>query len=679
MAAVARQNRPPFRGGLVENCARFRFVGGGYKSMPPEQNGHFRIESARQCTGPMLALTDDRVVVVHVIGATQVLKSMNGDAWVPYVMEHEQLPMLVLFEDDGKADLFCGMRLMDTLKQHPGLAPLLAETKKDSRHNVTGTWIKFPGYELLVAGLNEGNVSTLSWPRLWVSEAWQHGSDGLLVKAFKRADRYGDRAKILNESQASLAKTDLHRAVEKAWPVPLVWRCPACDGEQTWEWPHWNYRRPDDFVPRERRRLSVATVGGELALIQEAGPKPGTFGGMIWPDSQDGKLSLDELARAAHWECIHCGHWIQDTPAERKALCETYTQEYRRPDGTTPREVCFTIPFEAAWDNRFEKTVKNYLTAKRAKEQGNDVPLQDWFLAERALFYERGQTQALELQPVVGSYNPLEQIPNQHSVNMLVDVQKKLDAGPDEDVAGSFWVIIEAVDKLGNSRDVWRGFVTSWDDLLALQARFKVPNGRVCIDGRKWTRTIMQKAAEHFEWVEVTLPLYGRKVRARRCWMIFLGDDAPYFKHPKKGGGWVARPYSLPHEHRVTIMDNGQSASVPVYTYQWSNLAISDQLHEIMLGGEGMPKIQTLAREQLDPGTAAKERGEFTYERQINAEYRTERRGKPYWEKKRPENHYLDCRKMGLVRKQMDGLAGSVIDTEPAPEPAAAPAEGTPA
>lgn len=252
---LAARFRPPFRGGLPENCARFRFVGGGYKAMPSEQNGQFQIASARQCAGPMAALVDDGVRVVHVIGATQVLKSMVGDCYLIYSLEHERLPFLVLFEDDGKADLFCSMRLMDTIKHHPELANVLDAARKDSRHNITGTWIKFPGYEMLAVGMNEGNVSSISWPRIWVSEAWQHGSDGLLEKAFKRADRFADTCKILNESQAAVAGTDLHRAVSRAHPVPLTWCCPACGGVQTWEWKHWSFKRPDDFAPRLPRRL----------------------------------------------------------------------------------------------------------------------------------------------------------------------------------------------------------------------------------------------------------------------------------------------------------------------------------------------------------------------------------------------------------------------------------------
>lgn len=638
---VAAQIRIPFRGTVAENCQRFRFVGSGYDAIPPEQNRHFELDSARQCTGPLAALQDSQVRIVHIIGATQVLKSLNGDVFLIYSIEHEQLPFLVLFEDDPKAELFCGRRLMDTIKAHPHIARMLDETKKESRHNVTGTWIKFIGFELLVAGLNDGNVSTLEWPRIWVSEAWIHGNDGLLFKAFKRADHFPDTCKILNESQASIAGTDLHTAVKDAHQAPLTWKCPACGGEQTWEWRHWSFKRPDDFK----------------STVPDSTAKPGTYGGMRWLDDEG--LSIDRKAESAWWACIWCDHRIEDRHEVRMQLRETYRQDYqieRNDVRFSPSEVCFVVPWEAAVINRFKTTVRRFLIAKRAKEQGNELLLQDWFLQDRAYFYEKGQTTARELAPVAGSYDPKEKIPNQHSVNMLVDVQKDINAGPDDDVAGSFWVIIEAVDTAGNSWDLGRWFLTSWDELIALQRKFSIPCGRVCIDGRKWTTTIMRMAAENSEVVKEKT-IYGREFHNRRGWMIFLGDDAAFFRWDR-----VSKPYSRPHAHPQRIVLDGRTISVVIHTHQWSNLAVSDQLHDIMLGSEGMPKIRTVARDQLDERTQAKEVGDFTYERQINAEYRTVKRGKSYWEKKRPENHYLDCRKMGLVRKMMDGLCGSVVD-----------------
>src|SRR5208282_1061029 len=161
-------------------------------------------------------------------------------------------------------------RLITTILKHPALKDLVASVIEENRHKVTTTKIQLPGAMLSVAGLNEGNASTLSWPLIWISEAWQHGSDGLLFKAFKRTDRYPRTFKILNESQASLVDTDLHAAVKDVRQVPLTWRCPKCDGEQTWEWRHWSFLRPGDFIPRAQKTITPATVNGSVIEVSES-------------------------------------------------------------------------------------------------------------------------------------------------------------------------------------------------------------------------------------------------------------------------------------------------------------------------------------------------------------------------------------------------------------------------
>ena len=315
---IASQITPPFRGGIPENCQRFRFIGSGYDGMPKEQDGHFMLSSARQCAGPMRSLTDDMVEQTNVIGATQVLKSLVGDCWVPYVMEHVKKSMIVYFEDDPKADLFCSRRLMDTIRGHPTISKLLEASARENRHNIAGTWIKFIGagradvpvrpnqigdapragaqqeeipqsggpganrsvvkksfYELLVCGLNDGNASTLEWEFIWISEGWQHATNGLIKKAIKRADHFPQTRKILCESQASVADTDLHEEVKQSYPVPLTWACPHCGGRQTWEWHHWNHKRPDDFqaklpIPTIKELLDRHGAGAHLAQVLEA-------------------------------------------------------------------------------------------------------------------------------------------------------------------------------------------------------------------------------------------------------------------------------------------------------------------------------------------------------------------------------------------------------------------------
>lgn len=675
---------PVFRGGIIENSKRFQLRGDRYKSMPAEQNGYFDISTARHMAGPLAALTHPGIRRVHECGATQVMKSMAGDLWVPYVLEHLRGPMLVLFEDDPKADLFASSGLMETLRKHPGLSKMLGDATRESRHNVQGTWIKTLFSQLLVAGLNDGNVSSLSWQFVWISESWQHGNDGLLKKAIKRTDRFPDTHKILNESQASVAGTDLHEAVKDVQQVPLTWACPACDGRQTWEWKHWSYQRPSDFKPRPRKGIFL-TAGG--IQIESEAPKPGTYAGMRFPD--DEKLSLVRRAERAYWECLWCGYHIEDRPEVRRQLADSYRQVFWTGGGENDaipedvnllpaeKEVCFVLPFEANMTNKFASTVLSYLKADRAKREGNEIPLQDWFLAERAVFYAKGQTLAIELAPVIGSYNP-DAIPDQHSANMMVDCQKALDAGPDEDRMGSFWVTVHAWNKRGDSFQLFRGFCISIEEVLYVKKHFGIANGRFCMDGRKWTTDILDLAAIHFENVEKVW--MGRKYPAKETWRILLGDDAAYYKWSVPGQKAIARTYSPPHPHQRMVQINGRRMSVTVNTYLWSNLAIGDQVHQVLLDTAakkpGAIHVEILSHWQLQAKaqgdavlskiverTIAKETEDYTWEKQINSEFRDRSGKRPKWVKKpQAQNHYLDLLRIEHCRKHQDGLAGGIIE-----------------
>jgi len=662
--------QPPFRGDINENCQRFKFVGPGYKSMPSSQNGHFMLESARHLAGPLAALLDPFVRITHIIGATQVLKSMSGETWVIYVFEHLRLSILILFEDQDKAKLFASERLITTIREHPGLSRSIAETLEENRHKITGTKIKLPGATMLVAGLNEGNVSTLSWPVIWVSEAWQHGSDGLLFKAFKRADRFADTAKILNESQASLVGTDLHTATKDAHPVPLEWRCPACDGVQTWERRHWSFKRPDDFKPRENRLIVPVTIGDSTATIWEP-PKPGTYAGMSWgldtPTTQDNR-TVEEKARSAHWRCVHCDYRIDDTKENRQAIAKTYSQNYKlitAGQTVTPREVCFTLPFESNVDNRFESTVKKFLSAKSASDFVNKKPLEDWYLADRAFFYDP----ALDYQSFVispGSYDPAmyREIMGDgfHSVNMMVDCQQDQEMmdRTGKSMTGWFWFIIRAVDKFGNSKQLARGFCKSWDELLRHKAKWAVPTDRVCIDVGQWGTQIMQKAVECRETVKLDKPMGIYRVTQKDLsWYLFSAENTRKgFPHTDNN----FRMWSLPQRVPVPLLDSeGKRRTIFLQKIRFDRKTFNQQLDALWGGAPGMPKFEILSRELLDEQSRNMEMGDRTYSQQLSAKVYDP--AKNDYKELRPDDHYQWCEIAFLVRTAMDGLFGAAIAT----------------
>jgi rubredoxin len=639
-----------FRGEIWENCQRFKLIGKAYEAMPKEQDGHFQIRSAHHLKGPLRGLKDAGVRVVVVVGATQVLKSILGDIYVPYAMEHIMRNMIVYFEDDPKAKLFCGARLMNTIQKHPVLSAMISQIDADDN---TKTKIKFPGdVTLQVCGLNDGNTSSLSWPLIWVSEAWQHKKDGLLAKAKKRADRFPNDCKILIESQAGFAGEDLHTEAKSAHQVPLTWLCPECQGRQTWEF---SQRRPGDFVPRERLKVNCVTIGGETAFVSQL-PKPGSFAGMTF--APEG--SIDERARSSVWECYHCGHHIQDKPDIRQQLMDSYEQDYQipGPNGSiiSPASVCFYLPKESARDNKFEDSTKSYLQAKDAEQAGNLVPLQNWYMSERAVFYEPKLTQP-QIVVATGSYDPNKIIANEHHRGLIVDCQKHLTL----DTVGTFWYEAYVADTSGNSFQIERGFATSWEEWIAVQHKWKIPNHYVCVDGRKWTPEILKQAAAHAELV--TGKLFGRESTYWSAWKILLGDaPARHYRWPD-GQYRVWSPPTPRPEYFINA--RGEKQRVIVMMYRWSNLSIKDQLQNLRIGGEGYPKFVALPRNELPEKTQLKEVGDLTYENQMDAEMRGEKDGKPNWVKigNRP-NHYRDIACMRLVRMAMDSLAGHIAAQE---------------
>ncbi len=658
-----------FRGTIAENCARFRLVGAGYASMPREQNGHFCIETARHLAGPLRALLDPRVEIVFIIGATQCLKSVVGDIWFIYLAEHTQDSVLALFEDDPKAKDYATTRCMPSLREHPVVAAMIQETvEATDRFQVTTTEIKLAGgRKLKICGLNDGNVSSLSWRFIWVSEAWQHKSDGLLRKAIRRADRYAvglRRRKILIESQAGREDEDLEVETRAAVWAPLTWACPYCGGRQSWECDHeYGLLRPAEFVPRKPEGGLPLPEGQELWLP----PKAGSYAGMKWPPAEvlrEGKpvgLTIAERAEQARWECYWCGTQIADTPELRRRIADSYEQEYETGDrgGTgpyqkiSPRVVAFRIPREGNMTNSFASGVASYLSAK---ESGNDVLLADWYMSERAVFHSAklGKTTA----PLVeqSALDPKLTIPNEAFRSLAVDCQKdmvaSLQAG--RDMTGHFWWIAEATDKAGNVVQLGRGYATSWGQLFdkgGIRERFRIPTRNVLIDAGNW-RTIVAEQAARYRTLERSLDDPSK--RSWATWKLLVGDDGRGAKWPD--GVW--RAYWPPETMLVEVMDPDATwHKIKVPVYRWSNFSVKSVLYKMRTGAPGHPKLTPCHWSQLDPVTQAKEKQRnLAYQDQLDGlALGEDNKGRPKFIELHPEQHYNDCHCMGIVLRMMSG------------------------
>lgn len=617
-----------FRGSIADNCKRFKLVGPAYESMPKEQGGHFLIESARHLAGPLRALLDPNVRIVIVIGATQVMKSILGDIWVPFIMEHFPRNMLVLFEDDPKAKLFCDVRLMLPIRQHPVLCEQIGEV---DRHDATKTKIKLPTMDLQVCGLNDGNVSSLSWPYIWLSEGWQSKKRGLIKKAIKRADRFPLDCKILIESQAGEEGEDLHEEAKDAHQVPLSWACPKCHGRQCWDFTR---LRPDDFCG-----------------IGETPPKPGTYSGMKFDAGED----ISERARSARWECYHCGYEIRDTQDNRLAIAETYEQDYQITSSSglkfSSKIVCFILPKESAWNNSFENSTLAFLKAKAAQQSGNLVPIADWYMSERAIFWNPKLVQN-QVSIITETADPSLMEPDEAVRVLSVDCQQ----GDIQFKTGKFWCVARSIDKNGKVlKQLARCYAESWKEWIDLQKRLKIPNDNVAIDGGNYLDEILDAAAANWEIVDRFNPNTKKAYKGRSVWRILVGNGTlSSFPQDDK----TKRSFSKPSVHPRVISIDGKPCTIAIPVYHWSNLSVKDHLHRLLSGGEGLPKFIALSRDQLPANVQAKEVGQLTYSQQMQAEYRTTVKGKNKWVESNPNVHYRDCECQILVMFDMAGKLG---------------------
>ena len=627
----------PFRGTVWENCKRYRLVGKAYESMPASQGGYFDIKTCRHLAGPLMAWIHPFIRKILVRKAIQTQGSMIIDVLVPYIIEHQPRNTLVLFETEEKALNYCSVRLMDTLYQHPVIGPMIQDVQQLNRFNSTTTFIKFPSMVLLVGGLNDSNVSSLSWPNVLISEAWFHKDDGLLFKAFGRTTQFEKDCKILVESQAGMEGEDFASECNLAHRIPLTWACPYCGHRQEWEF---SQKRPDDYKPVERKVFA----DGELPM--PAVPKPGSYAGMIIPASsrfekgQEIPLTPEERAKGALWECYACGGRIQDTPQMRQALMDSYQQEIPDP---APASVLFDWPEEASLGVSFAASTQRFLVADAAQKQGNIVPKQDWYMQRRARTWNPNLTRVqVDISP--GSYDPNQVIENEHSRNMSVDAQQDQDImdSTGKSVTGWFWYIVRVVDKFGNSKQLDRGFAKSWDEWIKIQHKWKIPNDRVVIDIGHWPDQIMLEAAARHETIKIDRPAPPFYMKEKIVtWYLLAGSDDTRF--PKHRDG-QSRAWSPPQPFPITLMDkNGKRKVITLKKIRWSNVAFKIQLEAIRSGVPGMPKFEFLDRKFLNAQSQAMETGDRTYARQMDAEYYVPGKKKDTFEALRPDVHYRDC------------------------------------
>jgi hypothetical protein len=613
---ISQAWQAPFRGEIYED-ARALNLQQGYAV-----KGQFDIATARHIAEPLEAIRDPRVRWVSITAAVQTLKSLIADIVVPYWLQHDPGDILWLFEDDPKAKLYAETRAMPLIKSVPAIARMLRDVDRSEK---TKTKIKFAHCNLVMAGLNEGNVQSISYRYVIIDEAWMARANGLIRQAIFRTRQYPDTKKVLILGQGGYEGEDAETVHQETDQRELNYACPAC-----------GYLQP----------FELARLRGDDHPIAKL---RGTFAGLSWDSSEitrpGGRWNFEAVARTAHHRCWACDARIEDTPTIRRQLNDSYTYRATSPAAESGK-VGFHWPAEASMRIPFGELAVRYLKAKIASDElGYRLPLQEFYQKDRAVHWSDGTADEFKAT-IHEPYDVTSDWAEEAHRPMFVDCQRDLK---------KFFYSVFAVALSGEARELARGTAESFDEIAEVQKLWKVRDQQVFLDcGYEMTRVLRECVKRgHVGNVRV-----GKAVKKLwLCWTGLKGSGQEMFlhKHPKKPELKDWRLYSDRKFYDVNVGTKVRGPRAP--WYEWSNLHCKDLLRARRDQDAGVPKFRTL------PETVPNS-DQWSYFAQMRSERRLEEyeggKKRAIWKpvsKTRP-NHYWDIGGMLMAFMAIVGIIG---------------------
>jgi hypothetical protein len=618
---------PAFRGSVIEYAQQVDLQ--GHYSV----KGQLNLSTLRHLYGPLEAFRDPAVRLISIQGAVQTTKSLILDLIGLFIIEHEPGDLIWYLETDPKAKLYADERLMALIKSKPEISAMLEEIDRDDK---TKTKIKFGPMTIQLCGLNITNTQTLSWRFVFIDEAWAARANGLIRHAMDRTKQYPDTHKIILVGQGGWEGDDFDSIHKTTDQRVLEYACPQCGYYQPFELS----KLRGDNHPVEKLR--------------------GTYAGLSW-DTNDttkpaGRWDFDKVGRTAHHRCYLCDFRIDDTPEMRRKLNDSYRYRATNP-GAEVSKVGFQWPGEASMRVKFSDLTVKYLRAKTAQDElSYRLPMQEYYQKDRGLTWtENAETE----------YKAVSLVPYDIHSEWSEEVHRFIIADCQQGLV-KFHVGVFAVSAAGESRELARETVDSFDAIAKLQEAWKVHDQRVFLDcGYQMTEVLREcHRRGHEGWKTIG----GRKVRLWLCWTGLKGSAQETFAHPimvwdKRAKTYVRagteqRIYSPEKWYHVSTNAADNSKRVlRVRYYEFSNLHCKDLLRARRDADPGAPRFLFL------PDTLPKEDA-WSHWAQMRSEHRVARPGgKPMWEpisKSNPKpNHECDKGSMLMAVQAIFGVIGN--------------------
>lgn len=605
--AFANSFEAPYTGSLSEWAYQYVKLPNNYAV-----TGRFDVSISRYLVQPMEDLLDKNVVQVNVFGAAQTAKSTLGEVFIPYIIINDPGPILKLHQTDDMSNYFSEARLNPLLQNCVPVKNIFDLEKIKPTKD---------GFELptmmckLGSGINKNLWYGSTIRYLQIDEGHQiiQRTPECIKRCKIRTTAYGNNKKILLTSTPSIEGDSMWDEMTGKI-MQWSWHCKACNNHQLWHW---------------SKELPEASAGGRMS------DGDGRFAGILWDNiyknEESSSLNYELTGENAKLYCEHCSASYSDNEINRQYFNNSGKYLMTQDNGDNG---CHTYQWPVFVNSKisFKSKVIEYLQAIAKKKQtGLTDDLRDFEQQTMGHFWRRGQTiDAAKIMAV--SFNPLDDWKECLFRCIAVDYQRKNET--------KFYVVCGFSQT--EIRVLEHSYCHKWDDIEALQKKWKIPSAAVFIDSGFNAGEVYNECWRHSQPVT-----FGKRIELYGWWP--LKGDGNHESYSHTIGNDKVKKYYSP-ETKIALNNNQF-----VRLINWANLPIKSMLFHIR---ERKSDIK-LVLPTSDP----------VFDEHMNAEsleWISDKSGlkTPRWIKKSDNNHWLDCMCMAIVGANMRNVyTTSLIDT----------------
>lgn len=449
------------------NAFRFRFDG----TMDHWAHGRLKIpsstrypvyirEEAPWLIGPFEALSDPAIRRVDFRGPAGCAKSLVGEIYIAYVVDNEPgLTYYVHQKDDAAKDAMED-RVTPMFEQNDFLASRMPTEPNKKRI----CKIVFPTMPFYALGANYNNAQSKRVKHLIMEEP--HTYDAGLMSAFEKRTEGVRNAKILTLSTGSILDDESDKAHNEGTCEEWNVRCPHCD-----------FLQP---MPDTRDRLR--SDRGADTVDEE--------GNMIW----------HKLLPTVRYNCVSCSRDWPTDEAFRRQQAQRGEYVVTNPNAN-PSHRSFHLEATGVHWMPLDRIVEEKLKATFAARRGSTELLKDYIQKRRALAWDESPPDDLnnDASKMAGAYVMAEMVePKSDEIARFMTVDNQHGRASKGEGAHR-WIKVRAYFQ-NESRLVFCGRVTSWEDVEEARIKYQVAPARTIVDVA-WDTAAVQAQCVRYGWL----------------------------------------------------------------------------------------------------------------------------------------------------------------------------------